>query len=300
MMVIKRILWASDGSKESEEAFKLALYLARKFDSEIICLYVNEVRIPVTHLYPSYEEIILDISEKTEAEFKNRFKRIGKENPGIRFSSRVVRDNIVDGIIGTSGSEDADLIVMGKRGHGLIGSALLGSNTLKVLRKASAPVLSVKLEEPEHAYDIKKILVPLDVSDTAESALFTAIELAEKLGASIKVIYVFWISGNVYELNPALVDELIGHASLELETRVGRIKEEYARIYEKSIKADIETRVISGVSPGVAIADYARENGFDLIAVSTHGRKGFERIILGSETEKVIREAHCPVLALKP
>ena len=37
-----------------------------------------------------------------------------------------------------------------------------------------------------------------------------------------------------------------------------------------------------------------------MIVVTTHGRKGIERLILGSETEKIIREAHCPVLALKP
>lgn len=300
MNVIKKILWASDGSKESEEALKLALYTARKFDSEIICLYVNEVRIPVTHLYPSYEELIVDISEKTEAKFKENFKKTGEENPDIRFSSRIVKSNIVEGIISTSGREGADLVIMGKRGHSLIGSALLGSNTLNVLRNSSVPVLSVKLEDPKRAYDIKKILVPFDVSDTAESALWTAIGLAEKLEASIEVVYVFWINGNVYEISPALIDELIGHATSELETRVGHIKDEYVRIYQKALKADIKTRVLSGASPGITIVDYASENSFDLIAVSTHGRKGFERLILGSETEKIIREARCPVLALKP
>ena len=54
------------------------------------------------------------------------------------------------------------------------------------------------------------------------------------------------------------------------------------------------------MSPALTITDYANENDFDLISVSTHGRKGFERMILGSETEKIIREARCPVLALKP
>lgn len=300
MNVIKKILWATDGSKESEEALKLTLYIARKFDSEVVCLYVNEVRIPVTHLYPSYEEIIVDISEKTEAKFRENFKKIAEENPDLRFSSKVVKSTIVEGIIATSTGEDADLVVMGKRGHGLIGSALLGSNTLNVLRNSSIPVLSVKLEEPERDYDINKILVAFDVSDTAESALWTAIGLAEKLGASIEVIYVFWINGNVYEISPALIDELIGHASFELETRVGQIKDEYVRIHQKALKTDIKTRVLSGASPGITIVDYASESGFDLIAVSTHGRKGFERLILGSETEKIIREAHCPVLALKP
>jgi nucleotide-binding universal stress UspA family protein len=58
--------------------------------------------------------------------------------------------------------------------------------------------------------------------------------------------------------------------------------------------------VLTGVSPALTVTDFAEENGFDLIAITTHGRKGLERFILGSETEKIIREARCPVLALKP
>ncbi|MEQ9618818.1 MAG: universal stress protein [Deltaproteobacteria bacterium] len=299
-MEITKILWASDGSRESDEAFKMAIYLAETFGAEILCLFVNEVHIPVTHLYPSYEEVILGATEKTESRFRNMFEELGKKNPGIEFSSKIVRENIVDGIIKSAREESADLIVMGKKGHGLIGSALLGSNTLKVLRNSPVPVLSLKLEEGRQSYRVGRILVPVDISDTAESALWSALGLAEKTGASITAVYVFWINGNIYDLSPSLVDELIDHSAAELKSRVRQVKEDYGRAHNKTPESDIKTEVLSGVSPGVTITNYAADNNFDLIAVSTHGRKGFERLILGSETEKVIREARCPVLALKP
>lgn len=299
-MDIKKILWPTDGSKESEESLKMALYLARKYGAEILCLHVSEIHIPVTDLYPTYETVVMDILKKTEERFGNEFKRIEGENPGVRFSSRIVRGSTVDWIIETARSEGAQLIVMGKKGHGLIGSALLGSNTLKVLRSSPVPVLSVKPESDKKEYDIKKILVPFDISDTAESSLSYSIGLAAKLGASITAVYVFWIDANVYELSPRLVDELEAHSSNELRRRVDEIKAGCARVNEKAAGIEVETVVLTGVSPALTITDYARENGFDLIAVSTHGRKGLERVILGSETEKVIREAHSPVLAFKP
>jgi nucleotide-binding universal stress UspA family protein len=299
-MNINKILWPTDGSKESGESLRLALYLARIYGSGIICLHVSGVQIPLTDLYPSYEGVIMDIVKDTEARFGKEFKRIETENPGVRFSTDVVRGSVVDWIIEKAKTDGAGLIVMGKKGRGLIGSALLGSNTLKVLRNSHVPVLSVKTGGEKTEYDIKKILVPLDISDTADSSLTYALGLAGKLGASVTVVYVFWIDANVYELSPDLVDELSGHSAKELRLRVDAVKDRCDKDNEGAPGAGIEAHVLTGVSPALTVTDYADENGFDLIVITTHGRKGLERIILGSESEKIIREARCPVLALKP
>ena len=299
-MDIKKILWPTDGSKESEESLKAALYLARIYGAGIICLHVSEIHIPVTELYPTYEGVVMDVVEKTEQRFNKDFARIEKENPGVSFSSRVVRGCIVDWIIETARDEGAELIIMGKKGRGLIGSALLGSNTLKALRNSPVPVLSVKPEPGNREFGIKKILVPFDISDKADSSLLYSIGLAGKLAASLTVVYVFWIDANVYELSPELVDELTAHSATELSRRVEEIADKYRTGSTGAPDVGIETKILTGVSPALTITDYANENDFDLISVSTHGRKGFERMILGSETEKIIREARCPVLALKP
>jgi len=273
------------------------LFLARAYGSEIICLHVSQIHIPVTDLYPSYETVIMDVVKNTEDRFGKEFSRIESENPDVKFSSRIVRGSVVDWIIETAKSEHADLIVMGKKGHGLIGSALLGSNTLKVLRNSHVPVLSVK---PEDVHTIKKILVPLDISNTADSSLLYAMGLASKLGSFIKAAYVFWIDANVYEVSPELVNELSAHSAAELAKRVDDIKAGFRKDHPGAPEPRIETRVLTGVSPALTVTDFAAENGFDLIVISTHGRKGLERFILGSESEKIIREARCPVIALKP
>jgi nucleotide-binding universal stress UspA family protein len=299
-MKIDKILWPTDGSKESEGSLGLAVYLARIYGSEIICLHVSQIQVPVTDLYPSYENVIMDIVKNTEERFGNEFKRIESENPGVKFSSSIVRGSVVDWIIETAKDNAAGLIVMGKKGHGLIGSALLGSNTLKVLRNSPVPVLSVKPEGERKEYSVKKILVPLDIADTADTSLAYAIALAGRLGAVVTAVYVFWLDANVYELSPELVDELSAHSGKELGSRVDGIKARYHKDNPGAPDVPVETRVLTGVSPALTVTDFAEENGFDLIAITTHGRKGLERFILGSETEKIIREARCPVLALKP
>ena len=110
-----------------------------------MCLHVSQIQIPVTDLYPSYETVIMDIVKDTEARFGKEFNRIEGENPGVQ----VLLQRSSGGALSTGSSrrqkaDEAELIVMGKKGHGLIGSALLGSNTLKVLRNSPVPVLSVK------------------------------------------------------------------------------------------------------------------------------------------------------------
>lgn len=79
-----------------------------------------------------------------------------------------------------------------------------------------------------------------------------------------------------------------------------RIRSEYSETCGGEAIANIETRLESGVSPALKITGYAGDNDFDLIVLNTHGRKGIERLMLGSEAENIIREAPCPVLAVKP
>ncbi len=58
----------------------------------------------------------------------------------------------------------------------------------------------------------------------------------------------------------------------------------------------VKTHVMAAPNVAEAVADYANENDFDLIAISSHGRSGFRRLILGSVAEAILRHSHVPVL----
>jgi nucleotide-binding universal stress UspA family protein len=299
-MKIKKILWASDGSKESDSALRYATFFAEKFGAEILSLFVSEIHFPITSLYPISEELIMGIVEKTEKRFESRFKRVSKrlKERGINSTYNIVRDNTTQGIIETVKSNDGDLIVMGKQGQGFVERLIIGSNTAKVLRSSPVPVLAVKGRGTKNINKIENILVPVDVSDDAESPILSSFEFAESLNASVTLLYVFWLDEKAYDIPPSMVERFMKKSHQKLDRMANLAKKKFLRT-KKRAKLNLSTEVIHGVSPASAIRDYAQKNKFDFIIMNTHGRKGI-RIILGSEAEKVIRKAPCSVLVVRP
>jgi universal stress protein A len=145
---------------------------------------------------------------------------------------------------------------------------------------------------------IEKILVPVDVSDSTESAILSSLELAELFKSPVTLLYVFWLDANAYDIPPSLVKIFIKKSHQKLDRMANLAKKKFLKA-NKRTELNLSTEVIHGVSPALAIRDYAKTNKFDFIIMNTHGRKGI-RIILGSEAEKVIGEAPCPVFVVRP
>ncbi|HXG30820.1 MAG TPA: universal stress protein, partial [Thermodesulfobacteriota bacterium] len=170
------------------------------------------------------------------------------------------------------------------------------------------PVLAVKDGDGKDPVEIHRILVPIDISEELDSALNYAMDLAERINAAIAVVYILRLEAYAYEIPSSVLAEdlmsvleyLIGLASDRLSKRVEEIRLKRAAVNEGVAGLEIRTEVIHGINPAVSLVDYASSNGIDLIVINTHGRKGVRRLFLGSVTEKVIQESHCPVLAIKP
>jgi nucleotide-binding universal stress UspA family protein len=143
----------------------------------------------------------------------------------------------------------------------------------------------------------KKILVPLDSSPMAEAALPLARNLAECYGAEMVVLYVNLPLGMQYYAPEMLATV----AELEQTTRVAvntYIHRTAANLMDRGIKASAVMK--DDVTAANAILDYADHNGVDLIAMSTHGRSGIGRWLLGSVADKVVHGAKMPVLLVRP
>lgn len=305
---IKKIIWATDGSKESQEALNYARFLALRFNSEIIGVYV--IPMPQKLLYDYSRDPDSELYrwvEKAAENHKARLTSIADElaTQGLHLRGEVLIGEPNKEIVRFSRGVKADLIIMGTRGHGLIDRILIGSTTLKVLRESSVPVLTVKKRDEGGGIDIRNILVPLDINEKADSALSYAIDLAEKINANISVVYAFRLDTYAaLEIPPNalanLIDELLTFSSTELTKRVEEIKLNL-KIGNKEIdKLELNTEVIRGISPSMSIVEYANSKKMDLIVMNTHGRKGIKRFILGSVAERVIQESPCAVLTLRP
>ena len=300
-MKIRRILWATDGSKESNSALRYVTFFAKKMGAEILCLYVSEISFPITSLYPIPQDFILEIAEKTEKKFESRFKRVSKRlgKKGIDCTYKIVRDKTAQGIIKTVKSSDCDLIAMGKHGQGFLERFIIGSNTAKVLKSSPVPVLSIPGRGGKVVDKIENILVPVDVSNNTESAILASLDYAEFFNAAVTLLYVFWLDEKAYDIPPSMVERFMNKAHKILDRKANQVKKKFLRT-KKSSKLSIHTEVIHGMSPASAIRRYVRKRNFDFIIMNTHDRKGIKRIILGSDAERVIREAPCPVLVIRP
>jgi len=135
-----------------------------------------------------------------------------------------------------------------------------------------------------------KILVPLDRSMLAEGALSNAVDLAEKYGATISL------------LRAAEAFARPGADAVEAQVTAVREAEEYLaavvrRLAKKGI-GRVETHVWYGPA-AAAIVEAAAAQKADLIVMSTHGRSGLGRLVLGSVTESVLRGTTVPILIVR-
>ncbi len=150
---------------------------------------------------------------------------------------------------------------------------------------------------------IKKILAPTDFSELSQVGVRYALNLAKSTGAEVTVYHVI-IPGDLMQSNKEVKEEFPGFVPHPLRNPL----ETYQRVLARFLKdhfsdhirqVSIREKVQLGV-PHKSIVELAETDGSDLIVISTHGRTGFSHMLVGSVTERVVREAPCPVLSIHP
>lgn len=140
---------------------------------------------------------------------------------------------------------------------------------------------------------IRRILVPLDFSESSYKALAYASALAKQFEAKITLLHVVQMTYMVGEYGAIELPEL----EVQLTTSARSKLESVAR--EKVPAGQVDGTLIR-VGPAVPeIANTAKETNADLLVISTHGYTGLKRIVLGSVAENVVRHAPCPVLVVR-
>jgi len=138
-----------------------------------------------------------------------------------------------------------------------------------------------------------KVLVPLDGSDFSECSLEHVKAIVT--GCKVADVVLLW----AIEPVPPIGE---GWPMVDFEKAVqDQAKDYLARMSDKLKKEGlaVQTAIVKGRAAD-AILDYARKNNVDLIIMSTHGRSGVSRWVMGSVTDKVVRHATIPVLTVSP
>jgi glycine betaine transporter len=145
-----------------------------------------------------------------------------------------------------------------------------------------------------HLVRLKNILVPTDLSESAEQALDYACQLATQFGAKIHLLNVIGIPAlGVPELGVALTSTVIDSILRDNQAALDRLAA------AKCSQAQIGEIMLRTGDARDVINQTAKELAADLIVMGTHGRRGVSRALLGSVTETVVRTAPCPVLTVR-
>jgi nucleotide-binding universal stress UspA family protein len=135
------------------------------------------------------------------------------------------------------------------------------------------------------------ILVPTDGSAAVVEAVERAVDLAERYDATVHALYV--VDSSAYGTLDMSTSVVVDALEDEGETAVSYVAEE-----AEAAGVPVETAVVTG-TPHRTIMDYIDEHDVDMVVMGTHGRRGFDRFLLGSVTEKVVRTAPVPVMTVR-
>ncbi|HEU4642046.1 MAG TPA: universal stress protein [Gemmatimonadaceae bacterium] len=308
---IGTVLVPVDGSPESERAVPVALALARARGGTVRAAHVF---VPIGAAAARSDEengmaVALEeaLREESRVYVREAADRLATEAPGTEvdfIDAYGVRSpfgetaRVVAALLLHAERWRVGLIVMTTHGRGGLSRAWLGSVADGITRESRIPLLLIRpATEPPRSGGFLRIVVPLDGSGAAEEAIPWALSLAAPAGAHITLVRV--VTPRRVLARPAPVARVdAGALTLESEHAASELSMSVARISSECVTAD--TAVLVDERPARAILDLARHVGADLIAMSTHGRGGVRRLVLGSVADKVVRGADAAVLLIRP
>jgi nucleotide-binding universal stress UspA family protein len=286
------VLVPTDGSDHSVRAAEHGLNLAAAFDAAVHVLSVVDVQgaAGVFDAGGVDEEFIANLENDAEDAI-GAVEAVVDDPEAV--TTATVRGRPSEGILEYATDHGADAIAMGTHGRTGLNRYIAGSVTERVVRLADVPVLTARAtEQSRTAGSYDEILLPTDGSDYAAAAVEHGVAIARETGArihAVNVVDVGAVSASPnYALPTGIVEELVTAGEAAAEEVAASAREE---------GVDATTAVQEGL-PGRDLLAYAEENDVDLVAMGTAGRTGLSRHLLGSTTERIIRHADVPVLAV--
>ncbi|WP_263840517.1 universal stress protein [Salinibacter sp.] len=296
-----RILVPTDFSPSAEAALAHAVSLADRFGAPLHLLHV--VHQTNTDLYGlgTAEAHTDRLREEAEASARAQLAELAPERASQEVHTAVAQDP--DGSVAGAIEEyvldsEIDLVVMGTHGRRGLGRLVLGSVANRLVRREVVPVLTVRRGEngatPPVAYD--NVLAPIDFSDHSKTALRRSKEVASRCGATQHLLFVAET-----RVQPTFSDTGIpGVSVVEMDPEIVANAEEALDELNASVGGPGVPTACHVEAGGVAqtIVDVADAREADLIVMATRGLTGIDRFVLGGNTERVLRTAPCPVLAV--
>jgi nucleotide-binding universal stress UspA family protein len=277
---MKKILVPTDFSAQAENALNVAASLADRLDARLQLLHVIEPVDSVTlaelatYAPAVNAEYLYDYQLATEAQ-----QRLNTLVQKLNLPDRVTKAEVKTGkiirhILETVKADEVDLIVMGTKGASGLYEMLIGSNAEKVVRMAECPVLTIP--EKTSRLDLRNVVMAVDFDEECSAFIRIIRQWQQRFGFALHLLFVN--------------SPLNFSTTAQIEAKLESFLQEYP-LPEHTFTVIHEYAFEDG------IRYFADKQNADLIAMATHGRRGIDRILDGSVTERVVNRTVRPVLS---
>jgi len=296
---MKNIICTTDFSDLSNLAVHFGIILAGEFGAKLHLCHVIDLTSTTI-----YGEAVLDL-EVERIRIKNYVQEQLNQLIGdrkVNWEPLIQIGHVSNEITRMAMEMPADLVISSTHGRSGLGRLILGSVTERLMRTLPCPLLVVRSPEQEIATPPKKgalferILVGCDFSPDSNLALQYGVSLAQECQSELHLVHV---------IEPSIYKNL-----MKSGTKPGEeIQQDLRELLNKKLTGMVpkeahnwcapKTILLAG-QPYEELMKYAVLNNIDLIVLGVRGQTLVETLFVGSTTDRVVRQAQCPVLSIRP
>ncbi len=295
----QQVLCAIDLSDASDRAIAYGIALAREFQAHLLICHCIDLPAPSI-----YGEAYLAPEEQLNRniDYAGRWIAERMENCGVAWEPLLVVGHAADEINRVARERSADITLTATRGRRGLKRLLLGSVTERLMRTLPCPLLVIPSGQdndeaaPCAGLRFKKIMVGCDFSPDADLAFRNALHMAQEFQAELHLVHIIETPLYTETLKPVFAHRTVSPVVIQefLQSKLDGLVPEEARHWCQPVTALEEGQ------PYARLLRYAEEQAIDLIVLGVRGHGLMGTLFVGSTTDRIIRQASCPVLSVCP
>jgi len=283
---MKTIMVATDFSERSDRALRRATLLARQFEATMLMVHVVDDDQP---------RRIVDAERDEATTLLRQMAATLRDVDGVTCETRVILASPFVGIAQAVADATPDLLVIGPHRRQVLRDVFIGTTAERTIRSVDCPILMVNATPAGH---YTHVLQTTDLSDGSRDALLRFQSLGLAAHARTSLLHIFDAPALRLAFSHSIPQDDQKHY-LEDEQRDAAL--ELARFLSSTELVPPRQIVRYEASPAQhEILKVAHEEQADLVVMSTHGRSGLAKMLIGSVTEQVLRTAQIDILAIPP
>lgn len=292
MVTVNRVMVGVDFSKDSDASLTGAMHIAALHNADVYAVHVIDNRPEDDLLNPAVEH-----RKQIQDALESRLRRV-VENGGIALDCEKLHAVLRTGrpteeLLAAAEEFDADVVIVGNKGKGLIQRTLLGSVASSLVRRLERPLIVTRGWK---GADEQRVLAAVDLSDDSVRVIEVAADWAQRISAPLDVLYAWEIAGlsDSYSAIAGLPGRDVDRTAIhDARARIAKLVE---NVLGPDHNATLHVRAGLAVYEILGAVD---RDQYGLVVMGSHGRRGLSKMLLGNTAEQVVERAPCSVLVLR-